>query len=53
MKPCIKRDYSETYREFTWFCRGFGCLGIGDTPELAYLSWKRLADDKKQRKVKC
>lgn len=53
MKPCIKRDYSETYREFAWFCRGYGCLGIGDTPELAYLSWKWLTDDKKQRKVKC
>lgn len=40
MKPKIKREFSLTWKQLVWFCRGAGSLGFGKTPSDAYWDWK-------------
>lgn len=44
IKPRIKRRYSILWKSWVWECTGLGKMGMMDTPNMAYWSWRSLIE---------
>jgi len=40
MKPHLRREWSNLFKRYMWFCRGDGAMGYGDDVKVAYFDWK-------------